>query len=50
MGDEMTGLEEYNISTSKMPSMDIVVPCYNEKDAFPHCLKVLGDLLGGLIT
>lgn len=45
----MTGLEEYNISASTTPSMDIVVPCYNEKDAFPHCLKVLGELLGGLI-
>lgn len=32
------------------PSMDIVVPCYNEKEAFPHCLQILGDILCKLIA
>ncbi|WP_238484538.1 glycosyltransferase family 2 protein [Rahnella bonaserana] len=32
------------------PSMDIVVPCYNEKEAFPHCLEVLGSVLCNLMS
>ncbi|WP_129952557.1 MULTISPECIES: glycosyltransferase family 2 protein [unclassified Rahnella] len=32
------------------PRMEIVVPCYNEKEAFPHCLKVLGEVLCNLIS
>lgn len=38
------------IRKAPTPSLDIVVPCYNEKDAFPHCLEILGDILCNLIT
>ncbi len=34
---------------NSIPSLDIVVPCYNEKEAFPHCLAVLGDLICNLM-
>jgi len=35
---------------STPPSMDIVVPCYNEKDALPKCLEILGGTLENLIS
>ncbi|WP_157861798.1 glycosyltransferase family 2 protein [Erwinia tasmaniensis] len=34
----------------KTPSLAIVVPCYNEKDAFPYCLDGLTTVLSTLIS
>ncbi|WP_370576136.1 glycosyltransferase family 2 protein [Serratia sp. PAMC26656] len=38
-----------DIMISKTPSLAIVVPCYNEKDAFPYCLDGLTTVLSALI-
>ncbi|WP_241622267.1 glycosyltransferase family 2 protein [Rosenbergiella australiborealis] len=43
-----------NINTTlvgiDIPSLSIVVPCHNEKEAFPRCLSTLSDILDNLIT
>ena len=39
-----------DIMKSKSPSLAIVVPCYNEKDAFPFCLDGLTSVLSNLIS
>lgn len=46
----MTSNEINKMGNSDLPSMDIVVPCYNEAEAFPHCLEVLGKILGNLVV
>lgn len=33
----------------EIPSLAIVVPCYNESEAFSYCLSQLGECLSGLI-
>ncbi len=33
-----------------IPTLAIVVPCHNEKEAFPRCLSVLNAVLGQLIV
>lgn len=38
------------ITTLKSPSLAIVVPCYNEMDAFPFCLDGLTSVLTALIS
>jgi hypothetical protein len=40
-------MKEININNarSQIPSLAIVVPCYNEKDAFPYCLEGLTTVL-----
>lgn len=37
-----------NHTRSKIPSLAIVVPCYNEKEAFPYCLEGLATVLKNL--
>ncbi len=32
------------------PSLAIVVPCYNEQEAFPFCLEKLSNVLNSLIA
>jgi glycosyltransferase involved in cell wall biosynthesis len=39
-----------DIIISKIPSLAIVVPCYNEKSAFPYCLDGLTKVLSSLIS
>jgi glycosyltransferase involved in cell wall biosynthesis len=39
-----------DIIISKTPSLAIVVPCYNEKSAFPYCLDGLTKVLSSLIS
>ena len=39
-----------DIMISKTPSLAIVVPCYNEQDAFPYCLDGLTTVLSSLIS
>ena len=51
MGYEMTIETQKNIAVGTgIPSLAIVVPCHNEKEAFPRCLATLGDILNGLIA
>ena len=44
-------MKEININhtRSKIPSLAIVVPCYNEKEAFPYCLEGLTTVLQNLL-
>lgn len=35
---------------SKTPTLAIVVPCYNEEEAFPHCLCALQNIVEKLIN
>ncbi|CAI0819891.1 Uncharacterised protein [Serratia quinivorans] len=39
-----------DVIISKIPSLAIVVPCYNEKSAFPYCLDGLTKVLSSLIS
>ena len=45
-------MKEININNarSQIPSLAIVVPCYNEKDAFPYCLEGLTTILKNLLA
>lgn len=45
-------MKEININhtRSKIPSLAIVVPCYNEKEAFPYCLEGLTTVLQNLLA
>lgn len=51
MGNEMSNdiLEAITIGRA-IPTLAIVVPCHNEKEAFPRCLSVLNAVLGQLIV
>ena len=45
-------MKEININRtrSEIPSLAIVVPCYNEKDAFPYCVEGLATVLKNLLA
>ncbi|PLR51848.1 glycosyltransferase family 2 protein [Chimaeribacter arupi] len=43
-----TGLSK--IQENILPSISIIVPCYNENDALPYCLKALSEILFNLIN
>lgn len=46
LGDEMTT----STDIKSTPSLAIVVPCYNEQEAFPFCLEKLSNVLNSLIA
>ena len=47
MGNEIMTTEQ---NRAELPSLAIVVPCYNESEVFSYCLNALTDILKDLIN